>query len=91
MSTSDLLQWTLGDRLRKARHVAGITSAAMAEHLGVERSTISRFEADRVTPRLAYLRLWAMCCDVDLDWLRYGDSAGPMITNRYLSTELVAA
>jgi transcriptional regulator with XRE-family HTH domain len=68
------LQWTLGDRLRKARQSAGVTPAQMAAYLGVERSMISRYENDRSTPRVGYLRLWALRTGVDLDWLRYGDT-----------------
>jgi transcriptional regulator with XRE-family HTH domain len=74
VSTVKRLEWTLGDRLRKARQAAGVTPSEMAAYLGVERSMISRYQNDRSTPRVGYLRLWSMRTGVDLDWLRYGDT-----------------
>lgn len=63
------LTFTLGDRLRKAREVAGISSAEMAEHLGVHRNTIGNFEHDHQEPKLAYIRAWASVTGAPLTWL----------------------
>lgn len=43
-------QWTLGDRLRKARRHVGATQAAFAEQLGESAKTYSNWEADRHPP-----------------------------------------
>lgn len=44
-------EWTLGDRLAKARSVAGRTQAQMGEALNVSASTIAAWETDRSRPR----------------------------------------
>jgi len=43
-------QWTLGDRLRKAREGAELTQGEMAERLHVSRATISAWETDAHKP-----------------------------------------
>jgi transcriptional regulator with XRE-family HTH domain len=75
----DVPKWDLGDRLVKARKVAGVKQSDMAEYLGLSRAALSGFENGDVVPRLGYLRLWADRCKVPLAWLRYGDS-GPTPT-----------
>lgn len=65
--------WTIGDRLRKARETAGIGVQEMADALGVDRGTITRYEratAVRGQTVLAYAKV----CEVDEGWLR-GDYA----------------
>lgn len=66
--------WTLGDRLRKARDFADITSADMAERLGVSRNTITNYENDHTRPSLLAVRAYSDETGVDLDWLA-GDDA----------------
>lgn len=68
-----VIQWTVGDRLRKARRIANVTTGEMAEHLGLDRKMLSRYETDRTPIRLAYVRLWADKCGVSMDWILYGD------------------
>lgn len=46
---TDVLAWTLGDRMRKARRTAGLTTADLAAELGVHQTTITKFEADTAT------------------------------------------
>ena len=66
------LEWTVGDRMAKARREAGITTGEMCDYLGVHRNSLNAYEHDRTARGvpLAILRLWAIRCDVDLDWLR---------------------
>lgn len=64
--------WTLGDRLRKARDFAGITSTDMAGRLGVSRNTITNYENDHTSPSVLAVRAYATETGVDIDWLTDG-------------------
>lgn len=44
-------EWTLGDRLAKARSVAGLTQKEWAEKLSVSPGAIAAWETDRNRPR----------------------------------------
>jgi transcriptional regulator with XRE-family HTH domain len=54
------VEWTLGDRLRKARELAGYDAKAFAERIGVSRDTIRSYEADRYLPKRPVLLAWAL-------------------------------
>lgn len=69
--------FTLGDRLRKARNHAGLTVAALAERSGVSEKTINNYEAERVSPRRPSLIAWALATGVSLKWLETGESDRP--------------
>lgn len=65
------LDFTLGDRLRKAREYAGLSSIEIAKELGVSRNTVTNYErhpGKRGVPH-AVVRVWADITGVDLDWL----------------------
>jgi transcriptional regulator with XRE-family HTH domain len=62
-------QWTVGDRLRKARTWAGITVEAMAADIGRSDRTVRNYETDATTVPLLVLRQYAICCGVDVAWL----------------------
>lgn len=67
-------EWTLGDRLRKAREDAGMDQAALAEALGVSRATISNHEVGigkRGTSRMM-IRAWALATGVPAEWIELG-------------------
>jgi transcriptional regulator with XRE-family HTH domain len=68
MPQKHALTFTRADRLRKAREVAGLTQAQMADALGVDKKTIGRWETTGDV-RALFLREWADLTDVDLDWL----------------------
>ena len=72
--------WTRGDRLRKARQVAGLTTRELAEQIGVSQKTITDAEGDkRPTVRRPVLIAYAMVSGVSLGWLETGRTpAGPM-------------
>ena len=82
--------WTIGDRLRKARESAGISVGGMAETLGVERKTISRWERSTVVRGQTVLA-YAQACDVDPGWLR-GEyaTAGADLRSRCLSDRVAS-
>lgn len=64
-------QWTLGDRLRKAREHAGMDQEELALRIGVSRGTVSNYELGRGTrpPKVVVLRAWANECGVPYEWL----------------------
>lgn len=64
--------FTLGDRLRKALDVSGLTAQDMAEVQDVTPSTISRWLRDRSPIRRSHLTLWAIATGVNLAWLETG-------------------
>lgn len=67
--SSGVPEWTLGDRLRKAREVAGLSQQQLATELGVARRTISAYEVGERTPRAVVVRAWAIRCSVPENWL----------------------
>jgi len=64
-----LWDWTLGDRMKKALKVAGISRDDMAEYLGVAPATVSTWMNDRIHPSLQTQRLWAMRTGAGYDWI----------------------
>lgn len=76
-------QWTLGDRLRKAREYAGLTQQGLANRMGVARNTVSNSENGLVEVRAITVNAWAVATGVPVAWLRSGrnPSGGP--TDRY--------
>jgi transcriptional regulator with XRE-family HTH domain len=73
MSTvTHIPEWTMGDRLRKAREDAGYSQTEMADALGVSRSTISNAELGIRTPLRITLRAWAAETGVPVEWLETG-------------------
>lgn len=72
-------EWTIGDRLRKAREHAGLTQAAAARTLGISRQSIARYESgDREPPRPVVMS-WALVMGVSLDWLQGTAEDGPVL------------
>jgi len=69
-------QWTLPDRLRKAREVAGLNQSELGAVTGISRRSVSSYESGEATPRRPVLIAWAMATGVPLSWLE-GDDGGP--------------
>lgn len=67
-------EWTLGDRLRKARESAGLEQAELAMITGLARQTVSNYERDAVHPRATGVRLWALATGVPVVWLESGEA-----------------
>lgn len=65
----DTLQWTLGERLAKARKLHRWNQQDMADRLGIGRRSIVRYEDDQAIPSLAVVIAWAQVTDVPLTWL----------------------
>ena len=65
-------EWTLADRLRKARGDAGYSQAELATATGISRQSINRYETGRAVPDRPKLLAWATACHVDYGWLTGG-------------------
>jgi transcriptional regulator with XRE-family HTH domain len=55
--------------MRKALRFSGTGVSEMADYLGVTRGTISTWINGRIRPSVQTLRLWALQCGVDYEWL----------------------
>lgn len=71
----DRPQFTIHDRLRKAREWAELEQSELAERIEVDRGSISNYETGK-TQRLKspVIKRWALACEVDLDWIRTGET-----------------
>lgn len=65
-------QWTLGDRLRKARTRTGMTVAEFAETIGVSSRTINSAENDERAVRKITMNAWSLATGVPIEWLETG-------------------
>lgn len=70
-------EWTIGDRLRKARESTGATQAEFAERLGVARNTINNYELGKTKPRRPLMLVWSMESGVSLSWILTGNPNWP--------------
>lgn len=68
-------QWTLADRLRKAREEAGLSQEQLEALSGVSRRTITNYEKG-AKPKRSALIAWAVSTGVPLPWLLDGDEHG---------------
>jgi transcriptional regulator with XRE-family HTH domain len=69
-SASRVPEFDQADRMRKALREAGIGVQEMADYLEVSRTTVSNWINGRHPPSKPALKLWAIKCDVDHEWLR---------------------
>lgn len=69
------LQFQMHHRLALAMDEAGVSADEMAALLKRSTGTISNYRTKATTPPHAAIVLWADRCDVDVDWVLYGDSA----------------
>ena len=72
-------EWTLGDRLRKARHHAGMGQKEFAEALGTTPGSLATWETDRSRPRdlIALAKRVEMLTRIPATWLLGLDSENP--------------
>lgn len=70
--------FTLGDRLRKAREVTGMTQGQLAQRIGVARNTVTRSEVGATEPTRLVLRAWSEVTGVPLQWILTGDAPGDL-------------
>jgi len=67
-------EFSLGDRLRKAREIAGYEQIRLAAEMDIHRQTLARYESGASTPRRPVLISWAMTTGVSLEWLTTGNA-----------------
>ena len=67
----ELPQWTRGDRLAKARRLAGLTQEEMADRLGTTKQSVSNWENDLNQPRnlTGIVDQWSEITHVPAAWL----------------------
>ncbi|GGB48942.1 transcriptional regulator [Roseibium aquae] len=70
--------YTLGERICKARDAIGLSTAQLARRLGIKTSTLQGWESDRSEPRSNKLVLLAGVLNVSPTWLLVGRGAAPM-------------
>lgn len=63
----------LGEKLKAARKAQKITQLALADRLGVHRSTIANYEIERRRPSLEELKEIAKILHVDVNYLLEGE------------------
>lgn len=66
-------EWTVGDRLYKARKETGLDAQQFADEIGIHRSSVRRYEEGAASPRPVVLKAWALRSGVDSEWLLTGE------------------
>lgn len=69
--------WTMGDRMRKARTLTGMTVREFATHIGVSHGTVSNAETDAVGVRKIVLNAYSLATGVPVQWLETGIAPAP--------------
>lgn len=72
-------EWTVGDRLRKARELLELDQEPFAKLIGVSRGTVGNYErglTEHYKPIV--LRAWAMAAGVPVAWIETGTAGGPV-------------
>ena len=59
-------------RIRVARRTAGLSQTQLAAELGLQRSAVSHWEAQRGKPSMTHLRQLALLTGVHFEWLATG-------------------
>jgi transcriptional regulator with XRE-family HTH domain len=73
-------EFTLSDRLRKAREFAGFKEQrTFAATLGIAQKSVSNYESGKTTPNKLVLREWARITGVRLGWLLGGEWPGEAV------------
>jgi transcriptional regulator with XRE-family HTH domain len=69
-------KWTLGDRLRKARALTGLSAAEFAERIGVSERTVNNAETGAHGVCAITIKQWALVSGVSEAWLEHGEAGG---------------
>jgi transcriptional regulator with XRE-family HTH domain len=70
--------YTLGERICKARDATGLSTAQLARRMGIKTSTLHGWESDRSEPRSNKLVLLAGVLNVSPTWLLVGRGTAPL-------------
>lgn len=67
-------EWTVGDRLRKAREMAHMEKEQLADLIGVSRGTVANYESGATRHmKPIVLRAWAVATGASLHWIETGE------------------
>lgn len=72
-----VVEWTMGERLRKSMTNAGFAAYQVAAALGCKRWTVNQWLNDHREPDRRTLILWALLTETPLEWLETGAEAPP--------------
>ena len=72
-----VLEFDIGDRLRKAREHRKLSQLKFGEAISVHRNTIVRYENGEAEPGRNLLIMWALATGVSLKWLETGEAPQP--------------
>lgn len=67
---------TFGDRLAAAREAARLTQSDLSRALGVQKTTLVKWENDQAEPRANKLQMTAGLLGVSISWLLTGEGDG---------------
>lgn len=79
MTVTQIPQWTLGDRIRKAREAAGLEQTDLADALYMSRAAVSAWENGHTKPNTRKLVVIADVCGVPASWLVSGSISDTVI------------
>lgn len=67
--------WTLGDRLRKSRELAGYRNRTreFCEKVDISDNSRRRYETDVTVPPLHVIIAWSVVTEMSVDWLLTGE------------------
>lgn len=67
-------EWTIGDRMRKAREHAGLSQTQLATRAGIGRTTVVAYESGRSFPSRPNLLSWSMATGISYEWMCHSDT-----------------
>lgn len=70
--TKHVPEWTMADRMRKARTDAGYTAQEIADRIGISRKSVTNYENGDTKPLRAILNAWAEVTGTYVEWLEKG-------------------
>lgn len=62
----------IGDRLRVAREVNGLSQDDLGKLIGISKGTVNNYENGHTRPKVIAVRAWALATGFDLEWLETG-------------------
>ena len=78
---TQLLQWTIQDRLAKARTAVAMSQRDVANALGVSLRTVSRLEQPSSNVTRPMILAWASVTGAPAHWIEFGDDTGDSVTS----------
>ena len=88
LSVGRIPEWTVADRLRKAREDAGLEQQELAAMIGVARNTVGNAEKGKTAVRKIVLNQWSLATGVPVQWLETGKAPHSDDPNEGLDTSV---